>query len=437
MARTPLEKFPEPDLGSELIPKERYTSREWLAREFDLMWSRAWLMAGPIADLEQVGDFFTFEIGRESIIVVRSGRDRIEAFHNACQHRGYRVCEVLRGHEKAFVCPYHLWTYDLHGTLRGVPDRDDFPQGLPNDARLQPVLCDTWGAWVFINMDLSAEPLADFLGVAGDHLAPYHFDRDYALTADISFEWACNWKVGVDAFNEVYHVQGIHPELLEISDDVDCPIDLFGRHSRFLFKVGTPSPRWTDAKARAAGYRDRNQVTKEMSAVLETFGLDPRAFDGKVDTIRPALIRALRERGEQANLGFGELHDEQLWLDVHYSFFPNLTFNISPGHFWLFRHRPHPTDPNKMIWDYYNYDRVPRGAARPPRPPHRDAVWGDGQEKELHLALRQDGDAAAPIQAGMHSRGFEGLHLAAQERRIRLFHAVLASYLEGGNGIVA
>jgi nitrite reductase/ring-hydroxylating ferredoxin subunit len=429
MARTPLEKFPEPDLGTELIPKERYTSREFMERERERLWPRVWLMAGPVADLEEVGDYFTFEIGRESIIVVRSAPDRIDAFHNACQHRGYRICEAERGHGKTFVCPYHLWAYDLRGKLRGVPDRDDYPQGIPDDARLEPLRCETWGAWVFVNMSPDAESLAEYLGEAGEHLEAYHFERNYALTEDITFLWDCNWKVGVDAFNEVYHVQGIHPELLEISDDVDCPIDLYGKHSRFLFKVGVPSPRWTDAKARAAGYRDRDEVTREMAAVLEAFDLDPKDFDGRVEEIRPALIRSLRAMGEQADLDFDDLQDEQLWLDVHYSFFPNITFNISPGHFWLFRHRPHPTDPNRMFWDYYNYDRIPRGASPPPRPPHRHAVWGDGQEKELHLALRQDGDAAAPIQAGMHSRGFKGLHLAAQERRIRLFHKVLGDYV--------
>src|SRR3981081_553342 len=95
--------------------------------------------------------------------------------------------------------------------------------------------------------------------------------------------WACNWKVGVDAFNEVYHVQGIHPELLSFTDDVDCPVDILGRHSRFIFRddlrspvlppvrptpftfrVGSPSPRWTDDLARREGYPDRHQITPMM-----------------------------------------------------------------------------------------------------------------------------------------------------------------------------
>ena len=430
MARTPLEKFPEPDLEPALIPKERYLSREWMEREFQRMWPRTWLLAGPLIDVAEVGDWFTFEIGRESIVVVRSGKDRLAAFHNVCQHRGYRVCEAERGHDRTFVCPYHRWVYDLEGRLRGVPDRDDFPQGLPDGERMPSVRVDTWGAWVFVNLDPDAEPLADYLGVAGAHLAPYDFEHNYALTEDITFEWACNWKVGVDAFNEIYHAQGIHPELLEISDDVDCPIDLFGKHSRFLFKIGYPSPRWTDERARAAGYRDRRQVTKEMAGLLEAFGLDPSEYEGRADALRPELIERLRATGTSAGLDFDALEDDQLMMDVHYSFFPNITFNISPGHFWLFRARPHPTDPDRMYWDYFNYDRIPRGAEPPPRPVHRSAVWGDGQEKELHLALRQDGDTAAPLQAGMHSSGFKGLHLAHQERRILNFHRVLEEYVE-------
>ena len=100
--------------------------------------------------------------------------------------------------------------------------------------------------------------------------------------------------------------------------------------------------------------------------MLEAFGVDPTEYEGRADEIRPDLIERLREMGQQAGLDFDELEDEQLMMDVHYSFFPNITFNISPGHFWLFRARPHPTDPDRMYWDYFNYDRIPKGAEPPP-----------------------------------------------------------------------
>ncbi len=209
---TPLHKFPEPALDHEIIPKERYTSRAFAELEWDAVWTRTWLLAGTLADLEQVGDDFTFEIGRESIVVTRSAPDRIDAFYNVCQHRGSQVVLARGcGHARSFVCPYHLWNYDLTGKLRGLPDREDFPQGVPDDTRMPALRVETWGGWVFVNMDPEAESLAEHLGVVADHLAPYDFARNYALAEDYTFEWACNWKVGVDAFNEVYHVQGIHP----------------------------------------------------------------------------------------------------------------------------------------------------------------------------------------------------------------------------------
>ena len=430
---TPLHKFPEPELDQERIPKERYTSREFAQLEWERMWTKTWLYAGPLSDLEHVGDYFTFEIGRESIVVCRSAVDRIDAFYNVCQHRASQV--VLGrgcGHARSFVCPYHLWTYDLSGRLRGLPDREDFAQGIPDDTRMPPLRVETWGGFVFVNMDSDAAPLAEYLGVAADHLAPYDFARNFALALDYSFEWACNWKVGVDAFNEVYHVQGIHPELLPFTDDVDCPIDLLGPHSRFLFKVGIPSPRWTDHKAQAAGYRDRNALTQEMRGLLGIYQIDPAPFEEDASGVRAALIAASRRMAEKAGQDVSLLNDEQLWIDVHYALFPNITLNISTGHFWLFRHRPHPTDPERMFWDFQEYHRIAPGGPRPPRPEHVDAVWGDGREKEMHLALLQDGNAAAPQQRGLASRGFRGLVLAHQERRIRHFHAVLGRYLAQG-----
>ncbi len=429
--RTPLEKFPEPELGNEAIPAERYTSEAFAREEWDRMWTRVWLCAAPLSDLEQVGSYTTFEIGRESVILTRPAAGELRAFLNSCQHRGSQV--VTRpgcGRSASLVCPYHLWTYDLRGELVRVPDREDFRGGIPQRARLQELRCDSWGGWLWINFDAEAKPLADYLGAVAPHLDAYHFDEHYALAEDISFEWDCNWKVGVDAFNEVYHVQGIHPELLPFTDDVDCPIDLFGRHSRFLFHVLRRSPRWTDSRARARGYRDAREWCPEVKQILAQLQLEDR-FDGDMDALRLAATRRMRELGAAAGLDFSDLQDEQLWLDVHYTIFPNLTLNISPGHFWFFRHRPHPDDPNRMFWDFQEYRRVPAGAPRPPRPEALRARWGDGHEQRLHLALRQDGDACPAVQRGMRSRGFAGPTLAHQERRIRHFHRVLSDYLEG------
>src|SRR5919106_3443254 len=187
---TPTGKLPEPDLGTELIPKERYLSAEFMALEWDRMWTRVWHLAGPVSDVREVGDYFVYEIGPESIMVTRSEPDRVRAFYNSCQHRGRRLREVGSGHASQLQCPYHLWTYGLDGQVTSVPDADDFLQGDPTErVCLSELRCETWNGWVFVNMQPNAEPLRDFLGPLPDHLDPYDFDAQYHLVEDISMLW--------------------------------------------------------------------------------------------------------------------------------------------------------------------------------------------------------------------------------------------------------
>lgn len=91
MCPTPMEKAPNPDLGYELIPKERYTSPEFACREWERMWTKVWLLAGRESDLRAAGDYFTFEIGLESILVVRQPDGSLAASYNVCMHRGNRL----------------------------------------------------------------------------------------------------------------------------------------------------------------------------------------------------------------------------------------------------------------------------------------------------------------------------------------------------------
>jgi phenylpropionate dioxygenase-like ring-hydroxylating dioxygenase large terminal subunit len=415
--RTPTEKAPEPDLGSAPIPKERYTSADFERLETERLWPRVWLLAGREADLARAGDYFTFEIAGESLLVVRDRGGQVRAHHNVCQHRGNRLCDPGRGHVPVFSCRYHAWEWNLDGTLRRATDAETFPQGLPPDLRLAEVRADTWGGWVWVNMSPDAEPLRDYLGVLPDHLDVYRFPEQ-ALVDDVTVEVDCNWKTSVDAFNEAYHIQGTHPELLEWSDDVDVQIDLYGPHSRFIFKLGLVSPR--------LGRRER--IPEPIREILmRGAGLDPDAFTGTLADVRPAIAAATRRQGADLGIDYAALTDEQLLDDYHYTIFPNVTLNVHGRGFWLFRHRPHPTDPHRMLFDFQNHLHLPRGMTHE-RPAHRQHRHG---EISLGQVLDQDLDNLPRVQAGMRSRGFQGLLLNSQERRVRHFHRVLDHYLYG------
>lgn len=423
--RTPTEKAPEPDLGSGLIAKERYTSPAFMKLEWDRMWTKVWHMAGREQDVREPGDYFTTELGNEALLIVRekAGAGGIKAYYNVCLHRGNQLRnpglgQPSLGHTESFQCLYHFWEWNLDGTMKRVPDLETFAQDVDPEAfSLREVKCDTWGGFVFINLNPNAEPLKEFLGVIPEHLDPYHFEEMY-LVNDKTIEWNCNWKASVDAFNEVYHVQGIHPQLLQMLDDINVQIDLYERHNRYLVPFGLVSPR----------YPDQDEITEPLKAMLRGAGVDTENWGGTMDDVRPTLQRASREAAMRMGVDVSDLNDDQMTDDYHYYIFPNLTFNTHATGFMLFRQRPHPTDPNKMFFDLQNYVRVPAGATPPERPEHTSHKHGD---ISLGLVLDQDAYNLPGVQNGLNSAGYPGLWINYKERRIRHMHKTIDDYIEG------
>jgi phenylpropionate dioxygenase-like ring-hydroxylating dioxygenase large terminal subunit len=421
---TPLDRQPTPSFGSELISKQRYISAEFAARERDKMWNRVWLLAGLERDIPSPGDYFSFEIASESVLVIRQRDGGLAARYNVCMHRGNRLCEPGRGHVSRFTCGYHAWQYDLDGSLASVQDPDTFPQGCPKERlSLRPVRCDSWGSFVWINLDPDAEPLRDYLDIIPEHLDPYHFEEMRVMN-DVTVEIPCNWKTSVDAFNEAYHIAGTHPDTLELNDDTNVPIDCYERHSRMLLQLGVASPR-------LASHGQISDVIRE--SFLRRAGIDPDRFEGGAQDVRPAIAKAVRDtQGPALGVDFSELLDAQLTDDFHYVIFPNITLNIFGRSAWLFRHRPHPSDPNRMYFDLFNLVRLPNADLE--RPDHEFHQCSDDLRIDLLGGggdlLAQDTYNLPRIQQGMHSAGFEGLHLGDQELRIRHFHSVLDRYLD-------
>src|SRR5205823_10683540 len=127
-----------------------------------------------------------------------------------------------------------------------VPDREDFA-GLLDGLALAPVRVETWGGFVFVNLDRDAEPLLDYLDPLPTLLGPYHLEQ-MRLRASLSTIIDANWKAVVDAFNEGYHVQGLHRQILPWTDDVSIEYEQLGRHAHYGRLPGArrqlrPSPR--------------------------------------------------------------------------------------------------------------------------------------------------------------------------------------------------
>ncbi len=418
---TPVKAEPKPKLGADVIPAERYTSADYAALEWSRMWTKVWLLGCREDDIPNPGDHIVTEIGKESILIVRQQNGGVKAFHNVCQHRGNKVVHAVHRPQeaaKSFRCRYHNWEYRLDGRFADIPDLETFPQGAPSCGGLISLPCDRWGSFVWFSLDRRASSLRDYLGIIPQHLDPYHFER-MVLTEWKSVEWNTNWKASVDAFNESYHVQGTHPQLLYYLDDLDIQIDCYERHSRYLIAFGVLSPRVVSP----------SEIPPPIKVAMRDAGMDPASYEGSVYEARRAIQKHKRDNAVAQGKDYSDLNDDQLTDDYNYLIFPNITLNIHADDLMLFRHRPHPTDPGKMYFDYFMFqlpgNEFDKEDYKPPI--HKSYKHG---ETSLGLVINQDAYNLPHVQDGMKSEGFQGLWIGDQEIRIRHFHKTMDDYCE-------
>ncbi len=207
-----------PDLGTGPVPTEDSISPEFYELEREAIFKKAWLNVGRVEELPRKGSFFTKElvVANTSIIVVRGQDGEIRAFHNICRHRGNKLAwtdypgEEIRGNCRKFTCKYHMWSYELDGSLAEIPQEGEFFD-LDKDAYgLIPVHCDVWAGFIFVNVaDEPEQNLTDFLGPMVLELSDYPFGEmteRYAYRAKVG----ANWKLFMDAFQEFYHAPYLH-----------------------------------------------------------------------------------------------------------------------------------------------------------------------------------------------------------------------------------
>ena len=190
-----------------------YKDMDIYKSEMRHIFHKHWLFAGHQSQISKIGDFFTFECGDESIIVVRSKVDQIKAHVNVCRHRGSRLCLEGQGKKKLFTCPYHAWSYDLDGSLiaaRNMPK--DFKA---SENGLHSVHIELIAGFIFIslaeqplslsNLRRDLDPLMDLFGFNNLKLAE---QKRYSMSS--------NWKLAVENYQECYHCAPAHKEFAKV-----------------------------------------------------------------------------------------------------------------------------------------------------------------------------------------------------------------------------
>jgi len=427
---------PERDRYLTVDPR-RYFSQEHLELEWNKLWTRTWICAGRVSDLAAIGAWLRFDLGRESFIVVRSGEQEIRALYNVCQHRGNRIADDDFGRAgSSFICSYHSWRYALDGRNLRITDRQHFkPGALCGALGLRAVRCETWGGFVFINMDDHAPPLLEFLGEIPELMAAYRME-DMNVVRDVLVELECNWKVMLDAFSENYHVHITHSQAMPAIEDLEVQIDFYkGGHSRRITPLGDPSSR-------------RGKIT-EVDPVQQYFlvdaGIDPAQFKDGPYAVRRAIQQAKRSPANRFGLDYSAFSDGQLTDDWATNVFPNMHWSAHPEGVLFMRYYPHASDPSRaQLHIMVLAARLKPGATLPAymglpadtdisgrTRPARIRVRADDPDIKSIIGelLHQDVRNTRESQRGMQSRGFEAVRLSELEQCLQHQHAEMDHYL--------
>lgn len=322
--------------------------------------------------LPSPGDFVTHDLSGVPLLVVRGDDGKVSAFFNVCRHRGTRVEDLPCGQgKKAFVCPYHSWSYARDGHLLGIPHGDGFA-GLDKAARgLVRVPAGEAAGLVWVRMSrATSEADADldaraFLGPLADDLEGFGLASAHVY-APRTYTKEMNWKLAFDIFLEAYHLRTAHKDsIYGIFFDNLGLVDRVGPHRRNVFP--------------------KRSI---------------RELEGQADDVLGAALR------EHAN--------------VLFHLFPNTLVLVQPDHSAVFH--AWPDGPSRVR--FTSYTAVPEA----PMTDKARAYW-DANNAILYGATDEDFALGESIQRGLSSGANDEVVFGAFEHALAHFHDEVAKRL--------
>ncbi len=375
-----------------------YCDDDVFALDMQKVVTRKWLLVDHVSRIPEAGQFFLYEVGQESIIVIRDNDLKINALFNVCRHRGSLVCLEKTGTRKRLTCPYHAWTYGLDGSLqatRFMPE--DFK---PEEFGLFRCHIKVHHGFIFLNLSPGEVPEFDQEFKVFERHLDFHGFADAKIVHRESYPTDANWKLVVENFFECYHCVPAHPEFCS-------------RHPRdALIALGAgPGSGPTDAIERFApvleaweqqaaklgrpiGTVDDDEHSENMKSYLQR----PHRSDIKSETQDGQPVACLM--GQRTEFDYGRMHMSfnpfsQIIACNDFAvlivFTPRGTMQTDVEISWLVDDRADVVDIERMIW-----------------------MWD--------VTTRQDKVITENNQRGIMSSRYQPGRLSNQERRVDTFN---------------
>jgi phenylpropionate dioxygenase-like ring-hydroxylating dioxygenase large terminal subunit len=270
-----------PTEGLTRVPDWVYTDQTIYEREIERIFhGRTWNYVALECEVPKAGDFIRSNVGPTPVVVVRADDGSINVFENRCSHRAAEFCRELSGNVKEFVCPYHQWSYDLHGNLAGVPFRRGVngKGGMPADFSnaqhgLRRLNVTTHRGVAFASYIHDMEPLQDYLGPEVLNEFEATFDgRKPRLLGYYRHTLPGNWKLYHENLKDPYHATLLHTFLVTFG--------LLVAGNRSLMLADATGRHGVMASAKSERKKVSSDAKKEMRAYREGMTLaEPRFMD--------------------------------------------------------------------------------------------------------------------------------------------------------------
>ena len=265
-----MKRYVWPAEGLTRIPDWVYTDQTIYELEVEKIFhGRTWNYVALECEIPNPGDFIRSNVGPTPVVVVRAADCSINVFENRCSHRAAEFCRELSGNTKEFVCPYHQWSYDLHGNLAGIPFRRGVngKGGMPADFNaaqhgLRRLNVTSHRGVVFASYVQDMEPLQDYLGPEVLKEFEATFDgRKPRLLGYYRHTLPGNWKLYHENLKDPYHATLLHTFLvtfgLLVAGNRSLMLaDATGRHGVMASAKSERKSISTDAKKEMRAYRD-------------------------------------------------------------------------------------------------------------------------------------------------------------------------------------
>jgi phenylpropionate dioxygenase-like ring-hydroxylating dioxygenase large terminal subunit len=434
----PLRPFPFPVSDPERIPTKRYYDEHFYKLETERLWPHVWQMACRLEQIPEVGDFIEYSNLGKSVMVVRT-KDGVKAFHNACRHRGVALAETgAHGNCKTqgFICPFHGWRWNMEGRNTFVYGKHMFSEQQldKGDLNLPECRVEEFIGCAFINFDDDAVSLRESVGPLAAGLDAYNADSMRA-------EWwyatvlPANWKTGMEAFMEGYHVMRTHPQLQET-----VPILYNSMYGMDTGGIGVPlNPNLSVKDNIKAQYRHLELLSegmagmchaKDVAVASQLLDVDlPEDPYQAIMTWFGTLNHQVTEQGRARGEATPDLNEIAVNTPVKAVEFIYPNYFLLPFLSSMAVYRIRPLGPESCLFELWSITHFPEG--QEPEVP-MEPVMLPYDSKQFPPIPQQDYANIPRQQIGLHAEGFEFMRLSKDvEGLISNFHQLVDGHLRG------